>query len=165
MPSTSGSAEVSNRCMLALKEAGVADKVLWLVEIQPLDVFAKSFPDVAHEVLVRAEDAGHNFVVYHHQQSQVTELATFNNESSADLRLACRQLAECLLAKNRQRRTDNRYVVECEYCGGRGVVTRGDTNEECPACEGTGCLPTTEGLELIDALEALRPWWKGHQEC
>ena len=159
MSNASQSAEVSSRCMLALKEAGVSDKVLWLVEIQPLDVFARSFPDVAQKVLPRAEDAEHDFIVYHHQNSQVTAHATFNSESSADLRLACRRPAERLLARSGQRRTDNRYVVKCEHCGGSGVIVEGDASEECPACEGTGYLPTDEGLELMDALDVLRPWW------
>ena len=159
MSSANLSTEVSNRCMVALEEAGIPNKVLWLVEVQSLDVFARSFPDVAHKVLPRAEEAEHDYIVYHHQNSRVTEFATFNSILAADLRLACRRLAERLSVRSRQRRTDNRYLVGCEYCGGSGVIAEGDGDEECPACERTGYLPTSEGLELIDALEALSPWW------
>lgn len=161
MSNTIRSAEVSTRCMLALREAGVADKVLWLVEVQALDVFAKTFPEVAKDVLPRAEDAGHDFIVYHHQENRVTELATFNSELSADLRLACRRMAGRLLAKSEPLTANNRYVVACEHCGASGVILEGDSDEECPACEGTGYLPTSEGLELIDALDLLTRWWRG----
>jgi len=62
-----------------------------------------------------------------------------------------------------RRPTRNRYVMECEHCGPTGFMCEEDGQQaESPACEGTGYLPTNEGLELIDALEALRPWWRSH---
>jgi len=62
MPNSDQSDEVHKRCLDILKETGVSEKVLWLVEVQPLETFAKTFFRMPEEVPSGVEAKGHDFV-------------------------------------------------------------------------------------------------------
>lgn len=151
--------ELTSRCRAILREAGVPEKAMWLVEVQSVEMFGKDFPDMAEHVSESAGCREHDAVVYHHQRGRITQMETFKGDDSADGRRACRQLAHYLVTVQKQL-DENRYLVECDHCDATGVST-GDREEKCPACGGTGYLPTGEGLELIDAFNALKPWLDG----
>jgi len=148
--------DLTDRCRAILREAGVPEKAMWLVEVQSVEMFGRDFPDMAEHVTETAGSREHDAVVYHHQRGRITQMETFKGDDSADGRRACRQLAHYLVTAQRQL-AENRYLVECEHCEATGM-SKGRGKEKCPACGGTGYLPTGEGLELIDALNALKPW-------